>query len=146
MDLEPIWPAPVEHLQQFIVFLNRKGLALGSIQSRMSALAFHDRIHGYKDFTSNFRIKKIIEGWSKERSHVRDSRAPISPAILEKNLAVTAYYMQAHIEDALFQVASLLTFFGLLRISEVVASGRGDASRLALQWHNIILVKDTMPI
>ena len=63
VDLELIWPSPVEHLQPFIVFLNRKGLAPGSFQGRMSVLAFHARINGYQDFISDPRIKK---GWSKE--------------------------------------------------------------------------------
>ena len=50
VNLELDWLAPVEHLQQFIVHLNRKGLAPGAIQARLSALAFYAKINGYSDF------------------------------------------------------------------------------------------------
>ena len=34
-------------------------------------------------------------------------------------------------------MASLMTFIGTLRISEVVASGKNDKSRLAVQWQDV---------
>ena len=49
-------------------------------------------------------------------------------------------------EVALFRAASLLTFFGALRISEVVAAGKGNASTLALQWHDVMLEEDSVRI
>ena len=39
----------------------------------------------------------------------------------------------------LLKTASLLTFFSALRVSEVVASGKGDSTRVALQWHDMRL-------
>ena len=133
VGLELIWPAPVEHLQQFIVHLNRKGLVPGSIQSRMSALAFHARIHGCKDYTSYFQFKKMVKGWNKERGWVKDARALISLALLEKNCQQWLIICRAEYEATLFRAASLLTFFGTLRISEIVAVGKGDMTRMALQ-------------
>ena len=35
---------------------------------------------------------------------------------------------------------SLLTFFGTLRISEVVASGKGDMAKVVLQWQDVRVV------
>ena len=49
-------------------------------------------------------------------------------------------------ETVLFKVASLLTFFGALRISEVVATGKGDTSKLVLQWQNVRLVAGSIQI
>ena len=127
MGLELSWPVPVENLQQFLLFLHRKGLGPGSIQGKFSALAFHARIHRDQDYTTDLRIKKMIEGWSKGRGHVRDVRTPISSALLENICQMwplicrDAY--EAY-EAVLFQAASLLTFFSALRISEVLASSR----------------------
>ena len=67
VNLDSVWLVPVDHLQQFIVYLNRKGLAPG----RLSALAFHARLNGYEYYSSDYHIKKIIKGWSKERGRVQ---------------------------------------------------------------------------
>ena len=67
IGLEQVWPAPVEHLQQVMIYLNRKGLAPDTIKGRLSALAFHAKINGRKDFSGDYRIRKRLEGWSKER-------------------------------------------------------------------------------
>lgn len=40
---------------------------------------------------------------------------------------------------ALFQVASLIAFFGALRVSELVATGKEDKSGLALQQRDVLL-------
>ena len=43
--------------------------------------------------------------------------------------------MGGHLYEAvLFQAASLLTFFGTLRISEVVATGKGNATKVTLYY------------
>ena len=67
VDLEPVWPAPVENIQQFIVYLNRRGLVPGSIQDRLLALAFYAKINGYQDYSSGDHFRKMIKGWSKEK-------------------------------------------------------------------------------
>ena len=83
INLELAWPAPVEHLQQFIVHLNRKGLAPGTIQGRLSALAFYAKIYCYSDHSGDYRIRKMIEESPKERGRVQDNRVLISPPLLE---------------------------------------------------------------
>ena len=60
VNLEPVWPAPIEHLQQFIVYL--KGLAPGTIQGKLSASAFYAKINGYRDFSGDYCIWKMLEG------------------------------------------------------------------------------------
>ena len=39
----------------------------------------------------------------------------------------------------LFKATPLMAFFGALRISKVVASGKNDKSRLALQWQDVMV-------
>uniref|UniRef100_A0ABM5FIC5 Core-binding (CB) domain-containing protein n=1 Tax=Pogona vitticeps TaxID=103695 RepID=A0ABM5FIC5_9SAUR len=83
VGLEQSWPIPVDHLQQFIVSLHRQGLAPGTIQDKLSALAFQAKARGLPEFSDDFRIRKMIEGLAKERDRAKDSRAPISPKLLK---------------------------------------------------------------
>ena len=77
-----MWPIPVDHLQQFGVFLFQKGMAPSSIQGNMLALAFQAKALGVADSIGDFRIHKMIEGWNKERIRMPTDRSPFSPAIL----------------------------------------------------------------
>ena len=83
VELQQVWPLPVVHLQQFKVYLHRKGIAPGTIQGKLLALAFHSKVNGFRDFLRDYRVKKMLESWSKERGRVQDSRAPISLPLLE---------------------------------------------------------------
>ena len=85
VSLDLLWTAPIEHLQQYIIYLHRKWLSPGSIQGGMSASVFYTNVQGFQDHTSDFRIGEMIAGWSKENNWVPDTRMPISPAILDKN-------------------------------------------------------------
>ena len=60
--LEPVYLVPVEHLQQFAVYLNRKGLAPMPIQAKMSTSAFQAKALRVQDSTVDFRVRKMIEG------------------------------------------------------------------------------------
>ena len=144
--LGQIWPAPIEHLQQFMVHLNRKGLAPGTIQGRLSAIAYFAKINGFRDHTGDFRIRKMLEGWSRERGRKQDDRTPISPQLLERICGTWVLLCRDSYEIALFKAASLITFFGALRISEVVASGKEDRSRVALQWQDVTVLDGKVQI
>ncbi|XP_078242407.1 integrase/recombinase xerD homolog isoform X1 [Pogona vitticeps] len=139
MQLEQAWPIPVEHLQQFIVSLYRRGLAPGTIQGRLSALAFVAKVNGFTDFSGDFRIKKMLEGWSRERGQVYDSRTPMSPSILQQLGEQWIKLCKDQYESALFKAATLVAFFGALRVSELVAMGRADTSCMALQLKDVLL-------
>ena len=81
----------------------------------------------------------MIESWTRERGQINDSRAPISPALLEKICQQWLVICRDEYEAVLFRAAVLLTSFSTLRISEVVATGKGNVSKVALQWHDIKL-------
>lgn len=55
-------PPPPEHLMQFIVYFKSLGLATRSMTVHMAALAFYARASGVADTTSNFRVRKMIDG------------------------------------------------------------------------------------
>ena len=85
----------------------------------------------------------MIEGWFKERGRVQDTRAPISPVLLECICRQWEFLCRDEYEMVLFKAASLLMFFGALRISKVVASGKNEKARVALQWQDV-RVEDRM--
>ena len=117
VDLEQAWPAPVEHLHEFMVYLYRKGLAPAAVQGKLSALAFYGKINGYRNFSGDYQIRKMLEGWSRERGRVGDTRAPISPPLLESICEHWALLCKDKYKIKLFHAASLIAFFGALRIS-----------------------------
>ena len=127
----------MEHLQQFMVYLYKRGLAPSTIQGKLSAVAFQAKSNGYRDTTGDFRVRKMIEGWSKERGRTLDTRAPISPDILERMCTQWRTLCRDEYEISLFHAASLIAFFGALRISELVAQGKADKVRAALQWGDV---------
>ena len=99
-----------------------RGLAPGTIQGRLSVLAFYARINGYQDYSLDYCIKKMIEGWSKERGRVQDNRAPLSPAFLEFICKQWELLCRDEYEIVLFKAASLLTFLvhlGLAKWSQL---------------------------
>ena len=132
MRLQQTWPAPVEHIQQFIIALHWKGLTPGTIRGKLAALSFYAKANGIKDFSGDFRIRKMLEGWSRERGRIRDDRTPVSPALLERVCKLWGSLCRDRYEEALFHAAALLAFFGAMRISELVAAGKSDVSQKAL--------------
>ncbi|XP_078243486.1 integrase/recombinase xerD homolog [Pogona vitticeps] len=136
-ELEQLWPAPVEHIQQFIVALHWKGLTPGTIKGKLAALGFYAKANGIRDLSGDFRIRKMLEGWSREMGGRQDDRTPMSPAILERLGDLWGTLCRDRYEEALFHAAALLAFFGAMRISELVASGKGDVSKKALQMEDV---------
>uniref|UniRef100_A0ABM5GDC1 Integrase/recombinase xerD homolog n=1 Tax=Pogona vitticeps TaxID=103695 RepID=A0ABM5GDC1_9SAUR len=139
MQLDHTWPAPVEHLLQFSVALHNKGLAPSTIQGKLAAVGFYAKANGFRDFSGDFRIRKMLEGWAREKGKVEDDRTPISPVILERLGELWGVVCGDGYEKVLFHAAALVAFFGAMRISELVALGKGDVSRNALQFDDVMV-------
>lgn len=137
-QLEDNWPAPVEHLQQFMIYLYRKGLAPSSMQGKLSALAFYAKCLGVQDNTADFRVRRMVEGYGRERTSQADTRTPISPEVLIRLDGRWAHICANEYEVSLFRAASLLAFFGAFRIGELVAACKTDESRAALQLSDVV--------
>ena len=87
----------------------------------MSALAFQAKAMGVAD---DFRIHKMIEGWSKEKGKMKDDRSSFAPAILIRFSQSWRTICTEAYETSLFQAATLLTFYGVLWDREVGVAGR----------------------
>ena len=70
----------------------------------------------------------MLGGWSKERVRVPDTRAPITPAILEKLNQQWGFICTDVYEATLLKASNLITFYGGLRISEAVAGSKANTS------------------
>ncbi|XP_060089026.1 integrase/recombinase xerD homolog [Heteronotia binoei] len=131
--LKDCWPIPTAHIMQFSVYQKQKGLGLKTIRGQLAALAFISKAQGFVDSTADFRIRKMLEGWSRERGPRVDDRQPISPSVLKGLFGSWPAICSSTFEAALFHAASLVAFFGALRISELVMQSKTDFSMWALQ-------------
>lgn len=140
--IHPPWPVQVDHVLRFVVHLQDKGLAAGSIQGKLAGLAFFLKAWGSADPTQDFRVRKLIEGWAKGRKKQPDERTPISPAMLSKLASVWPLLCANEYEASLFQAATLVAFFGAFRISELVGASKADKSCTALQRKDAQIFED----
>ncbi|KAJ7319961.1 hypothetical protein JRQ81_019472 [Phrynocephalus forsythii] len=108
----------------------------------MSALAFYTKAQGCQDATSDFRIRKMFEGWGREQVKNPDDHFHITTEILVKMNQEWKDMCRDSYEVTLFKSAAMLTFLGAFRISEPVASGREDRSRAALQITDMRVEQD----
>lgn len=132
-------PIPVDQVLHYGVTLRHRGLAVSTIRGRLSAIAFASKSLGYPDYTVDFRIHRLLEGWRREEGPRRDHKQPLSPSILKGISSAWGLVCNSEYESRLFHVASLVAFFAALWISELVASNKMDESEKALQWGNILL-------
>ncbi|XP_054850615.1 uncharacterized protein LOC129340074 [Eublepharis macularius] len=132
VGLKQVWPIPAVHLLQFCVAQRARGLAVKTIRGQLAALAFASKARGLPDSTGDFRIRKMLEGWSRESGVVRDLRQPISPAILRGLGSRWGEICSSGYECQLFHATSLTAFFGALRVSELVVQSQRDSSGRAL--------------
>lgn len=65
------WPVAVDPIVHYGAFLKKRGLVVGSSKGRLSALAFASKFLSCSDFTGDFRIWRMLEGWQiEERPHM----------------------------------------------------------------------------
>ncbi|XP_054852797.1 uncharacterized protein LOC129341561 isoform X1 [Eublepharis macularius] len=144
--LEQCWPIPAEHLMQFCVARRAGGLSVKSIRGLLAALAFISKARGVPEMTGDFRIRKMLEGWSREAGARQDARQPISPAILKGLVGAWQSVCLSGYEAALFHAAALTAFFGALRVGELVAQSRLDLSQRALLLQDVRFVGEKVSL
>lgn len=112
----------------------------------MAARAFASKVSGFVEYTGDFRITKMLEGWAKEDGWLTDAREPLSPRVLSGLKRVWPSVCSSPYEGVLFHAASLLAFFGVLRVSELVPGSRNDRSDRALRLENVQFSGDSMGV
>ena len=135
--LEDIWPIPIDHLLEYCVSLHHKGLAVGTLRAKLAGLAFEAKINGFPDTTTDFRVRKMLEGWARSNPPVQDKRKPITPEMLLGLLRQWAKLCSSNYEQCLFHATALVTFFFFFLISEVVAASKADKAGRCLMWDDL---------
>lgn len=135
LGLQNVWPAPVQHVINYVSHLSLQGKAPSTIDTYIAALAYIHKINGWINPTDNFIIKKLREGCRRQTQRV-DGRCPITLPILTSLLGSLPSLCSSSFEVALFKASFSLAFFGFLRVGELAA-----ASKTA-RWDNILLPSD----
>ena len=98
------------------------------------------------DPTKDFLIRKMIEGWNKERGRIADKYTPISSNVLVRSGKKWVEVCKDHYEILLFRPVTLLALFGALRVSELVSASKVDKSKTALQVDGVVVSEDQIMI
>ncbi|XP_070586874.1 uncharacterized protein [Erythrolamprus reginae] len=135
---DQLWPAPVEHLLEFCSLSKRQGLSARTIRGKLAGLAFIAKSRGFSDNTGDFRIRKALEGWLREKGPPQgDRRRPLKLAHLRGLSDLWDKLCHTQYEAALYRTVAVTLFFGAFRISEVLAASKSDHSGRALTARDI---------
>lgn len=107
-----------------------------TISTYIAALNFYHKANGWKNIADNFTIKKMLEG-CRRLKQTKDNRAPLTRDILQSINRNLQFICSDRFEETLFQAAYALTYFGLFRVSEVVANSESKKN-------NSIKLQDTV--
>lgn len=84
-------------------------------------MSYHHKILGALDNTRHFKVTKSLEGVRRSVGVNKDIRLPISIQLFTKIIHSLKSVCRSPYESLLFAATYTVTFFGLLRVSEVLA-------------------------
>ncbi len=132
LHVEITWPVPVDIIMKFIAFLSLNGYACKSIQLYISSISYWHKINNFEDPTRAYVVQKLIEGHRRLHNRV-DSRLAITIDILNNLLKVLPVVTYNSYESVLFQAMFILSFWALLRISEITCDSKKSQPHKILQ-------------
>ena len=92
-----------------------------SLATALSAISYYHKIAGFPDPTSDFLIRKLLQGVSKSNPSL-DNRLPITIPILHALLAACPHIAAHPYESALLASMFSVMFHAFLRVGEVTTS------------------------
>lgn len=134
-DLEKVWPVPISHLINFIVYLATNSYSPNTAKSYIAAIGFKMKMNNLTDSTDSFIVKKLLKGMSKTYKRV-DIRRPITIKILADIIGILPQICNSTYEAKLFSAVFVLAFRAFLRIGETVESSK---SSHVIQKSDVIL-------
>lgn len=134
------WPVSVQQVRSFIAFLSLKGFSQKTAANYVAGIAYEHKINDMVNPVDNFIVRKMLEGFKRFRQS-KDTREPITIAMLQAVSQALPWVCSNPFETALFQAAMLLGYFGFLRISEYTAKAKTRHDR-ALQLKDIHIAMD----
>lgn len=103
----------------------------------MAGINYYHKLPGYSDITNIFIIQKLLEGCSRCRG-VKDNRRPITKLVLLAVLEALPKVCYNVYETKLFNAIFTLAYFGLFRVSELVATSVISSNR-QIQVQDIVI-------
>lgn len=119
--LSRVSPVPVEHVMQFLMYLAYKQSSVRSMRVYLAAISFSERAVGSPDPTADFRVRRMVAGFTRRHPPREDSRKPITVCILVGLLGQFSMLCFDDYEATLFRAAAVTLFFGAFRPGEVLA-------------------------
>lgn len=124
------WPASLDSIVSFTAYLSLSGYSYSTASSYISGISFYFKINGWDDLTQAFIVRKMLKGYSKFHSR-KDLRDPVTLYMLNAFPRALKQVTQSNYEAFLFQTMFSTSFFGLMRIGElVVQSKESDCSKV----------------
>ena len=128
-DFNQTWPAPMSHWETFISYLFHQGYAYRTASTYISALRFKHKLMGFNNDSYEVVISKMLEGYRRSKTAVKDTRLPITYELLSRVCLELEHICDSRYEILLFRAAYTLAFFGLFRVGELVFSSSDMANR-----------------
>lgn len=105
------WPARLEAVQCYTVYLQEQGLVPRTIHGQLVAIAFFNKVHGFPD-PCTILAHKAIEGWKSYTPKVPDSHRPITFEKLARLTDCLPRVCRAHYKTMMFLATFTLAFWG----------------------------------
>ena len=137
-------PPTVQQAASYVAYLSLLGRAPGTIATYISAISYKHKTALQQDPTSNFLVKKLIEGTMHATGRRIDSQRPLTYELLMKLLNALPFICNNRYESALFQAAFSTAYFAFLRVGEFTAPSKWSETSQILQrgdvtfGHNVV--------
>lgn len=138
------WPATQEQIVLFIAYCFEVGLSPKTITTYLAGVNYFHKLHGWIAVDNCFVAKKMLEGCHRSRK-AKDLRAPISCRVLMAISTVIPETCYSEYESTLFRSLFTTAYFGLFRVSELVAASNTLIST-ALTSENICIDQNSLVI
>lgn len=115
-------PASVLQVLRFVTLLHLRGLAVPSIRSKLSAIAYWHQLNGWANPTAHFSVRKCLLGISNVASPSLRVRGPVTPTLLVSIMHGLDAVLSSPYDRLLFRAVFLMAFFAFLRLGEYTHS------------------------
>lgn len=106
------------------------------MSSSLAAITFATRVGCFLDLCRDFRVRKALEEWAREKRRKKDARLPVSSIMLQQ-LIVLPTVCSSQYKVLLFQSAFWLASLGAFRVGELVVGSQHDYSGHPLAMQDI---------
>lgn len=136
-----LFPVIPDTLSLYIASLHNDNLAVGSVQTHLSAINLIHKAMGGADLFQHFWVSKTLLGFRKSSPVLPDKRLPITVDILNK-LCQSAEALLSAAQANLFKTMFLLSFHGFLRVGEITDTTSASENKNLLLLSNLSVAGD----